>query len=117
VAPVPVASPSASDSRFRALESQVAALSALLTEQRSLNTQLQEQLRETQEQCADLSLRLRAAPAKRSHSACASITSSPDRHPTGIHEDESMPSPQVVAASAVRRRLIGGPSPNDDDTR
>jgi len=117
VAPVPVASPSASDSRFLALESQVAALSALLTEQRSLNTQLQEQLRETQEQCADLSLRLRAAPAKRSHSACASITSSPDRHPTGIHEDESMPSPQVVAASAVRRRLIGGPSPNDDDTR
>ena len=86
------------------LEAQVAALSAQLEEQVKLNRQLQ-QLSQVLSQCADLTLSLRVLKSKRSHSASASATGTPERASAmDVHMSPSGPA----------RRLAVGGQPLDD---
>ena len=105
---VPGASSSA-DPRMTSLEAQVAALSAQLEEQVKLNRQLQQQLSQVLSQCADLTLSLRVLKSKRSHSASASATGTPER---ASAMDVHM-SPSGAPSGPARRLAVGG-QPLDD---
>ena len=100
---------SSAEPRMTSLEAQVGALSAQLEEQVKLNRQLQQQLSQVLSQCAELTLSLRVLKSKRSHSASASTTATPERASAG---DVQM-SPSGAPSGPARRLAVGG-QPLDD---
>ena len=100
---------SIAEPRMTSLEAQVGALSAQLEEQVKLNRQLQKQLSQVLRQCAELTLSLRVLKSKRSHSASASTTATPERASAG-----DVPMSPSGAPSGPARRLAVGGQPLDD---